>query len=96
MPLRLTWKEDVILSTDDLVLEVAMTIANGDMKSCPHSSPAKVQVVFSPPGSDVLASCPQLRALSSGDMSKVTCRHLFMVGRGCPFVLSGKTCLSGK
>lgn len=85
---------------ESFILEVAEQIASGSAApvsgECSYAKPAVVPIAILRNGSDELADCPQLRARNSGDLSAITCRHLFQVGRGCPFVLSGKTCFSGK
>ena len=85
---------------EGLIMEVARQIASAEAtpvtKKCPHALPSVVSISVLCNGEDTLANCPQLRARNSGDMSKVACKHLFRVGCGCPFVLSGKTCASGK
>lgn len=85
---------------DSFIMEAARQIASGAAvpitEKCPHVLPGVVPISILRNGLDALTNCPQLQEYNSENMSRVTCPHLLLVGRGCPFVLSGKTWFSSK
>jgi len=75
------------------IIEIAQLIASGGITinqiNCEFCKSIKI---FTNKKNGYLLYCEELEKLNFAKRKEVVCRHLFKSGRGCPFVLSRKTC----